>query len=103
MIDTADRYGAGASEEVVGRAIKGKRDAVVLATKDAGPAGSGANDQGLSRVHLTRALDASLRRVGTDYVDLYQCHKWYPDTPVAERSLSSLARGGSRRARGRRF
>jgi aryl-alcohol dehydrogenase-like predicted oxidoreductase len=89
LIDTADVYGGGQSEEVVGRAIAAKRDRVVLATKGSGPLSDGPNDRGLSRKHLTRALDASLRRLGTDFVDLYQCHNWYPDTPIEE-TMSTL-------------
>ncbi|MBR7833080.1 aldo/keto reductase [Actinospica durhamensis] len=89
LIDTADVYGDGQSEQVVRRAIAGRRDAVVLATKGSGPRGRGPNDRGLSRVHLTRALDASLKRLGTDYVDLYQCHTWHPDTPIDE-TMSTL-------------
>jgi len=89
VIDTADVYGGGQSEEIVGRAIATKRESVVLATKGSGPQGPGPNDQGLSRVHLTRALDASLRRLGTDYIDLYQCHNWYGDTPLEE-TMSTL-------------
>src|SRR4051794_9983 len=84
FIDTANVYTGGQSEQVVGRAIKAKRDFVVLATKARGPQGPGPNDSGLSRVHLTRALEASLRRLGTDYVDLYQCHAWDADTPIEE-------------------
>jgi aryl-alcohol dehydrogenase-like predicted oxidoreductase len=84
FIDTANIYTGGESEEVVGRAIKARRDDVVLATKGYGPIGSGPNTTGLSRKYLTRALEASLRRLGTDYIDLYQCH--WPDsgTPVSE-------------------
>src|SRR5690242_14094321 len=74
LIDTADTYRGGTSEEIVGRAIAARRDEVVLATKGAAPQGSGPNQRGLSRAHLTRALDASLRRLGTDHIDLYQCH-----------------------------
>jgi aryl-alcohol dehydrogenase-like predicted oxidoreductase len=84
FIDTANRYTAGESEEVVGRAIKARRDDVVLATKGFGPIGDGPNDMGLGRKYLTRALDDSLRRLGTDYIDLYQCHRADPDTPVEE-------------------
>jgi len=96
LIDTANVYGGGQSEEVVGRAIAAKRDQVVLATKGSGPQGDGPNDLGLSRVHLTRALEASLRRLGTDYIDLYQCHNWYPDTPIEETmdTLSGFVRAG---------
>ncbi|MFI5836413.1 aldo/keto reductase [Micromonospora sp. NPDC051300] len=84
LIDTADTYRGGSSEEVVGRAIAHRRADVVLATKAAVPQGDGPNDRGLSRTHLTRALEASLRRLGTDYIDLYQCHVPDPDTPVEE-------------------
>lgn len=96
LIDTANVYGAGQSEEVVGRAIAARRDRVVLATKGSGPQGDGPNDRGLSRVHLTRALEASLKRLGTDYIDLYQCHNWYPDTPIEETmdTLNGFVRAG---------
>jgi aryl-alcohol dehydrogenase-like predicted oxidoreductase len=96
IIDTADGYSGGQSEEIVGRAVKGKRDAVVLATKAFLSTGPGPNDRGLSRVHLARALEASLRRLGTDYVDLYQCHQWDPATPVEEimAALDAFVRSG---------
>jgi aryl-alcohol dehydrogenase-like predicted oxidoreductase len=84
FIDTADVYNAGASEEIVGRTIASKRSDVVLATKGYNIMGSGPNDRGSSRAHLTRALEASLRRLGTDYVDLYQLHNWDHDTPIEE-------------------
>jgi aryl-alcohol dehydrogenase-like predicted oxidoreductase len=84
FIDTANVYTGGQSEEVVGRAIASRRESVVLATKGRGPIGAGQNDQGLSRSYLTRALEASLRRLGTDYVDLYQCHFPDQDTPIEE-------------------
>ena len=84
FIDTANVYTRGQSEEVVGRAIKSKREQVVLATKGYGPIGSGPNDAGLGRQYLVRALDASLRRLDTDYIDVYQCHRADPDTPVEE-------------------
>src|SRR5437667_5723929 len=84
FIDTANVYTGGQSEEVVGRAIKSRRETVVLATKARGPQGSGPNDAGLSRLHLTRALEASLRRLDTDYIDLYQCHFPDADTPIEE-------------------
>jgi aryl-alcohol dehydrogenase-like predicted oxidoreductase len=84
FIDTANVYTGGQSEEVTGRAIAAKRDSVVLATKGRFPQGSGPNDGGLSRVHLTRALEASLLRLGTDYIDLYQVHFWDADTPIEE-------------------
>jgi aryl-alcohol dehydrogenase-like predicted oxidoreductase len=84
FIDTANVYVGGESEEVVGRVIKAKRDEVVLATKGFGATGPGPNDTGLGRKYLTQALDASLRRLGTDYIDLYQCHRFDPDTPLEE-------------------
>jgi aryl-alcohol dehydrogenase-like predicted oxidoreductase len=84
FIDTANIYTGGESEEVVGRAIKARRDDVVLATKGFGPIGTGPNTMGLSRKYLTRALEASLRRLGTDYIDLYQCHRPDSGTPVSE-------------------
>lgn len=84
FIDTANIYTGGESEEVVGRAIKDRRDDVVLATKGYGPIGTGPNTMGLSRKYLTRALEASLRRLGTDYIDLYQCHRPDSGTPVSE-------------------
>ena len=96
FIDTANVYTGGQSEQVVGRAVASKRDSVVIATKGRGAQGTGPNDSGLSRVHLTRALDASLRRLGTDYVDLYQCHSWDPQTPIEETmaTLDGFVRSG---------
>ncbi len=96
FIDTAGNYNDGQSEEIVGRALRGRRDAVVIATKGFMPQGPGPNDRGLSRVHLTRALDASLRRLRTDYVDLYQCHFPDPDTPIEETmaTLDGFVRAG---------
>ena len=96
FIDTANIYTGGQSEEVVGRAIRECRDSVVLATKGRGPIGPEPNDQGLSRRYLTRALDASLRRLGTDYLDLYQCHWPDPDTPIEETmaTLDDFVRAG---------
>ncbi|MGX7677971.1 aldo/keto reductase [Jatrophihabitans sp. DSM 45814] len=84
FIDTANIYTANESEEVVGRAIKSKRDEVVLATKGFGAIGDGPNDQGLGRKYLVRALEASLRRLDTDYIDVYQCHRPDPNTPIEE-------------------
>ncbi|GAA2893423.1 aldo/keto reductase [Actinoplanes cyaneus] len=102
LIDTADVYRGGSSEEVVGRAIAHRRAEVVLATKAGGPRGAGPNDRGLSRAHLTRALDASLRRLGTDYIDLYQCHLPDPDTPAEETMavLGEFVRAGKVRYAG---
>jgi aryl-alcohol dehydrogenase-like predicted oxidoreductase len=90
FIDTANVYTGGESEGIVGRAVVGKRDKVVIATKARGAQGPGPNDVGLSRLHLTRALDASLKRLGTDYIDLYQMHHFDPDTPLEE-SMETLA------------
>jgi aryl-alcohol dehydrogenase-like predicted oxidoreductase len=86
FFDTADVYSAGASEEVVGKALRdfAKRDDVVLATKVFNPMGPGPNDKGLSRKHILSAIDASLKRLGTDYVDLYQIHRWDYHTPIEE-------------------
>jgi aryl-alcohol dehydrogenase-like predicted oxidoreductase len=89
FIDTADVYNAGVSEEIVGRAIADRRSDVVLATKGYNVMGTGPNDRGSSRAHLTRALEASLRRLGTDYIDLYQLHNWDHDTPIEE-SMATL-------------
>jgi aryl-alcohol dehydrogenase-like predicted oxidoreductase len=96
FIDTADVYNAGISEEIVGRAIAAKRSDVVLATKGYNAMGSGPNDRGSSRAHLTDALEASLRRMGTDYIDLYQLHNWDHDTPIEESmaTLDSFVRSG---------
>lgn len=96
VIDTADGYSAGGSEHIVGRAVRGKRDTVVISTKAFLPQGEGPNHRGLSRVHLTRALDASLRRLGTDYIDIYYCHQWDPDTPIEETmaTLDGFVRSG---------
>lgn len=87
LIDTADVYTAGTSEEIIGRWLQSRPEAareVVLATKGRFPLGSGPNDAGTSRRHLRRALEASLRRLGVDHVDLYQLHAWDPLTPLEE-------------------
>ena len=87
FVDTADVYSSGRSEEIIGnwlRARPGVRDQVVIATKGRFPMGDGPNDAGLSRTYLSRALDASLRRLGIDAVDLYQAHAWDPLTPIDE-------------------
>ncbi|MGY2051601.1 aldo/keto reductase [Methylobacterium sp. JK268] len=96
FIDTADVYNDGRSEEVVGRAIAGDRDAWVLATKVANPVGPGPNDRGLSRLHVIRACEASLRRLGTDRIDLYYLHKEDHGTPLDEtvRAMGDLIRAG---------
>jgi aryl-alcohol dehydrogenase-like predicted oxidoreductase len=86
FFDTADMYSVGISEEVVGRALKDftQRDLVVIATKVFNAMGEGINQRGLSRVHIMNAVDASLRRLGTDYIDLYQIHRWDYTTPIEE-------------------
>lgn len=96
FIDTANIYTAGQSEEIVGRAVKDKRDSVVIATKGRGNIGKGPNDTGASRLHLTRALDASLKRLGMDYVDLYQMHGWDATVPIEEtmEALAGFVRAG---------
>ncbi len=84
FIDTADRYSRGESEEIVGKALKGRRDNIVLATKAHLPMGDDPNQQGNSRRWITRAVDDSLRRLQTDYIDLYQIHRPSPDTDIEE-------------------
>ena len=87
LLDTADVYSAGTSEEIIGRwlaANPGQRDQMVIATKGRFPMGPGPNDLGTSRRHLRTALEASLRRLGLDHIDLYQMHAWDPITPLEE-------------------
>jgi aryl-alcohol dehydrogenase-like predicted oxidoreductase len=99
FFDTADMYGDGASEEVTGRLLRRlfpRRGDYVLATKVFYPMGDGPNDRGLSRAHIMDAVDASLRRLGIDHIDLYQVHRWDPDTPIEETmgALDDLVRAG---------
>jgi 1-deoxyxylulose-5-phosphate synthase len=96
FVDTADVYHGGESERVVGKALADRRDHVILATKVHGRTGSGPNDAGNSRLHILRACEASLRRLGTDYVDLYQVHRPSPEIPVDETlgTLTDLVRAG---------
>jgi aryl-alcohol dehydrogenase-like predicted oxidoreductase len=89
MFDSADVYSSGSSEEVLGKAIKGRRDQVIISTKATFRAGPGQNDVGSSRHHLIRACEGSLRRLGTDYIDLYQMHGFDALSPVEE-TLSAL-------------
>jgi aryl-alcohol dehydrogenase-like predicted oxidoreductase len=84
FIDTADVYQGGRSEECIGKAINGRRDKVLIATKVRFKMGDGPNDQGASRQHIINGLDASLKRLDTDYVDLYQIHAWDSETPIIE-------------------
>jgi len=101
VFDTADMYSRGVSEEIVGRALHDftTRDQVMIATKAFFPMGDGPNDRGLSRKHLFDAIDASLRRLGTDYVDLYQIHRFDPHTPIEEtlEALHDIVRAGKAR------
>ncbi len=97
FFDTANVYARGAAEEVVGRALKGfARESYFLATKVYFPMGEGPNDRGLSRKHIMEQCHASLRRLGVDYVDLYQCHRYDAETPLEEtlRALDDLVRQG---------
>src|SRR5450759_355404 len=89
LIDTADVYSNGLSEEIVGQALGRDREDVLLATKVRMPMGEGPNDAGLSRHHIIRAAEASLRRLGTDHIDLYQVHEWDGQTPLEE-TLAAL-------------
>jgi len=101
FFDTANMYADGVSEEVTGRALRdfAKREEVVIATKVFFPTGKGPNDRGLSRKHILAAIDDSLRRLGTDYVDLYQIHRWDYDTPIEEtvEALHNVVRSGKAR------
>jgi aryl-alcohol dehydrogenase (NADP+) len=101
FFDTADMYSLGKSEEVLGRALRdfAKRDDVVIATKAFNPMSDDPNDRGLSRKHLLSSIDGSLRRLSTDYVDLYQIHRWDPDTPIEETlcALHDIVRAGKAR------
>jgi aryl-alcohol dehydrogenase (NADP+) len=101
FFDTADMYSRGVSEEVVGRALKeyAKRDAIVVATKVFYPVDEHANSRGLSRKHIMSAIDASLRRLGMDHVDLYQIHRFDPNTPIEEtlEALHDVVKAGKAR------
>jgi aryl-alcohol dehydrogenase-like predicted oxidoreductase len=96
LFDTADIYSGGESEEILGKAIEGHRDELLLATKARFPMGEGPNDAGLSRHHLIRSCEDSLRRMGTDHIDLYQVHQWDGQTPLEEtlEALDTLVRDG---------
>ena len=102
FIDTADAYSRGESEVIVGKALKGRRDHIVLATKAHLPMGEDPNEQGNSRRWLTREVEASLRRLQTDHIDLYQIHRPSPDTDFEETlsALTDLMRAGKVRAIG---
>ncbi|MFN8474180.1 MAG: aldo/keto reductase [Anaerolineae bacterium] len=99
FFDTANVYSGGRSEEIVGKALRdfaASRDEVVIATKVFFPMGDGPNDGGLSRKHILSSIDASLKRPGTDYVDLYQIHRWDYNTPLEEtlEALNDVVRAG---------
>lgn len=96
IVDTADMYNNGVSEQHVGAALKGRRSDMLIATKVWYPMGPGPNDRGLSRKHIMDGVEASLRRLGTDYVDLLQAHSWDAETPLEEtaRALDDLVREG---------
>ena len=95
-LDTANVYAGGRSEEVTGKAINGKRDRIILATKVNFPMGDGPNQRGLSRFNIMRAVEDSLRRLATDYIDLYYMHCWDYNTPIEEslRAFDDLVRQG---------
>src|SRR5262249_14440327 len=102
FFDTADMYSLGVSEQILGRALKEygpARDQLVIATKVFFPMGDGPNQKGLSRKHILEAIDASLRRLGTDYVDLYQIHRFDYETPIEETlaALHDVVRAGKAR------
>ncbi len=96
FIDTADVYSAGEAESLLGKALAGRRHEVVLATKVRGRTGRGPNDVGLSRLHILQAVEASLARLGTDYIDLYQIHRFDPFTNMEDtlRAFDDLVRAG---------
>lgn len=99
LFDTADVYSAGASEEVLGQAIKGRRDQVLISTKASLPTGDGPNDWGSSRSRLIGAVDAALKRLGTDHIDIFQLHAFDASTPVEEvvSTLDQLVKDGKLR------
>ncbi len=96
FFDTADVYSQGASEEILGKAIAGRRNSVLISTKATFPMGQGPNDQGSSRYHLIQACEASLRRLGTDYIDIYHLHGFDQLTPIEEtlHTLDTLVQTG---------
>jgi aryl-alcohol dehydrogenase-like predicted oxidoreductase len=96
FIDTADMYDTGRSEEYIGKTLKGRRTQIVIATKFAGAMGEGVNEVGGSRWYIMRAVEASLKRLNTDYIDLYQMHEPDPTTPIEEtlRALDDLVKAG---------
>ena len=95
-LDTADVYSRGRSEEIIGKALKGRREQAEILTKVRASMGEGPHDKGLSRKHIVEACEASLRRLQTDYIDLYQAHSWDPEAPIEEtlRAFDDLVRAG---------
>ncbi len=102
LIDTADVYSGGLSEEILGQVLRGRRDRVLIATKVRMTMGPGPNDAGLSRHHVISGCEASLRRLGTDHIDLYQVHEWDGQTPLEEtlEALDLLVQSGKVRYAG---
>jgi aryl-alcohol dehydrogenase-like predicted oxidoreductase len=96
LVDTADVYAVGRSEEFIGEAIRDRREQCVVATKVSGKMGDGPNDRGASRQHILHAVEASLRRLQTDHIDVYQIHEWDTETPIEEtlRALDDLVHAG---------
>src|SRR5947209_143240 len=96
LFDTADVYSGGLSEEILGQALGSRRDDVLIATKVRMTVGDGPNQAGASRHHIIRGAEASLRRLGTDWIDLYQLHEWDGQTPLEETlaALDSLVQAG---------
>jgi aryl-alcohol dehydrogenase-like predicted oxidoreductase len=99
MFDSADVYSGGAAEEILGKALKGRRDQAIISTKATFRSGPGTNDVGSSRHYLLRAIDASLKRLGTDYIDIFQLHGFDAQTPIEEtlHTLEELVRAGKLR------
>ncbi len=102
LIDTSNSYGGGHSEEYIGRALRGRRERAVIATKVSSRVADGPNDSGNSRKHIFQQVDISLQKLDTDYIDLYQIHWWDPTTPIDEtlRALDDLTRSGKVRYAG---
>jgi aryl-alcohol dehydrogenase-like predicted oxidoreductase len=96
FFDTSNSYQSGRSEEAIGKALKGRRQSAIIATKVRNQVGEGPNDAGASRVHILSEVENSLKRLSTDYIDLYQIHRWDPETPLLEtlRTLNDLVRSG---------
>jgi len=95
-VDTADVYSRGRSEEIIGKALKGRREQAEILTKVRASMGDGPHDKGLSRKHIVEGCEASLRRLQTDYIDLYQAHSWDAEAPLEEtlRAFDDLVRAG---------